>query len=205
MQTLNQILSKFEELRAAHEQLNSFRFGHPDDWDESQSRTIVYPLMGAYLQPGLLARRTNSTKFILYFADRVHKGNSNLKEVLSDMQRAAMGIFAQLRDYFGVNSIEVLPDAPFTAFDSRFNDDDVAGFQLEITINQFYDANSCAEPSSFVSTRDAVGSVRIYDRVTFETVATREPGQDYGVFVFSGISGGSASSTYTNMIVSGGA
>lgn len=142
MLTLNQIKRKLEQLREAHPQLKAFYFGDP--WEIKPS--IRYPLMVAALQPGALSLRNNSTKLMLIFADRVNPDESNEAEVLSDTQLYALDIYAQLFEYFSDNGIELSRDAPFSSFTEAW-DDMVSGWQMEITINQFYSRDTCQVPN----------------------------------------------------------
>lgn len=199
MLTLNQIVAKLTELRESHDQLNSFYFGHPYEFEPDD---IIYPLMGVHINPGALGLRTHQDKYTLYFADRVATDESNETHVLSDMRRVAMGIFAQFNEYLNDNGAKLLAEAELAPFWEKW-DSSVCGWQLDFTLQQFYDKDSCQEPSDFVSSLTETGAVRIYNSVTGATVATRNPGQEYPVLVFSGIHGGTPSTTYTNSIVGG--
>jgi hypothetical protein len=193
MLTLNQIVAKLREIREAHSQLNSFYFGDPDD----AGVTFTYPVMGLIIQPGSIARRIKSTKFVLYFSDLVTKDLSNKIEVQSDMERVALGVFAQFWDYLEDNNIQLVTEATFSPFENA-GPDSAWGWQVDLTINQFYSKDSCQEPSTFESSATETGSVRIYNLETGATVATRNPGQEYPVYEFSGIN--DTGPPYTNVI-----
>lgn len=184
--TINQIVKKLEEIQSLHRQLNSFYFGDPSEVSSGEAKT--YPLMGVFIQPGTISLRQDSLRLLLYFADRIEDQDEILqREVISDMRRVALGAFSQFKAWLENNSIAISPEAPFSYFNDSDWDDKCYGWQLEITINQFFASAACEEPSSFDVERDETGQVRIYDIETGETIDTRNPGQEYGVYRFSGI------------------
>lgn len=201
MVTINQIKRKLKEIQSLHQQLNSFYWGNPSG--ATAGEAIVYPLMGADLRPGNLGLRTDVMKMLLYFADRVEIQDEQLQvEVLSDMRRVALGVYAQFRDWLRLNNIVLGPDAPFSDFNDADWDDTCFGYQLELTITQFQSSDTCQEPSTFDPTAEETGLVRIYNIETGATVDTRNPGQEYGVLQFSGIN--DTGPPYTNSIVDNG-
>lgn len=143
MLTLNQIISQLRTIRENHAQLNSFYFGDPFEMGASESE--VYPIMGAALLPGTLAKRQKSTKLLLYVADLVNKDESNENEVLSDTELIILDVYAQLWEYLEENAIELSPDATFSSFTEEW-DDEVSGWQIEINLNQFYSRDTCQVP-----------------------------------------------------------
>lgn len=144
MLSLNQIVQKLQDLQENHGQLNDFYFGDP--YEIGASSPVTYPLMAAVLNPGTLSKRTQSMKLLLIFADLVNKNEDNETEVLSDTQLVAMDIYAQLWEYLDENGISLSPDATFSSFTESW-DDEVSGWQLEITIDQFYSRDTCQVPT----------------------------------------------------------
>ena len=144
MLSLNQIVLKLQNLQENHGQLNDFYFGNP--YEIGASNPVTYPLMAAALNPGNLSKRTQSMKLLLVFADLVNKDESNETEVLSDMQLVAMDIYAQLWEYLDDNNISLSPDATFSSFTESW-DDEVSGWQIEISIDQFYSRDTCQVPT----------------------------------------------------------
>ena len=157
--------------------------------------------MGVHYNPGALSTRVHESRLVLYFADRVSQDESNETEVLSDMQRVALGVYAQFKDYLESQNIRLADESEMSPFWENW-DDGVCGWQIDVTISQFFDANSCAEPSSFDGADIDSGDVRIYNSETGATVATVNAGGDYGVLVFSGIIDNGPA--YTNSIVDNG-
>jgi hypothetical protein len=143
MQTLNQIKKKLKELQESHLQLNDFFFGSFHRIGASAS--VTYPLFAADLLPSGISRRVDTTKMIFVFAGKVKRDVSNELEVKSDMKLAALDIFAQFYDWCEQNGIELSPDATLNDFDEAW-DDDVAGYEMEISFNQFYERNACQTP-----------------------------------------------------------
>lgn len=201
MLTINQIIKQLETLQSQHDQLNSFYFGDPSDVSDGAAK--VYPLMGAFLQPGNLAGKQDITRLTIYFADRIEDQDQTLqREVLSDMKTLAMGVFAQFRNYLYQNSITLSPDAPFSWFNDAEWDDKCFGWQIELSITQFYSADTCQEPSTYDPQADTSGVVRIINYTTGALITTVNPGQDYPVLQFSGIN--DTGPPYTNSIVDNG-
>lgn len=182
--TLNQIISQLRSLGLAHHQINSFYFG--DAFEVDVQPNVVFPLMGATLLPGSLEGKTDQTKILLYFCDLVNKDESNETHVLSDMKSVALGIYAQFRNFLHQNKIQIGPSAPLNSFTEHW-DHEVSGWSIEITVNQFYSLDSCQEPSSYDPEALEYGSVIIFNIETGATIDTLNPGQSYGVYVFSGI------------------
>ena len=200
MLTINQIKKELARIQSLHRQLNSFYFGDPSEVSSGAAKR--YPLMGAFLQPGSVSRQIDTTKLLLYFADRIEDQDEVLQtEIISDMKTVALGVFAQFKNYLETNDIELSREAPLQWFNDADWDDKCFGWQIEITINQFFSLDTCQEPSDYDPEVDESGSVRIYNIETGATVDTVNPGQDYGVLVFSGIHGGTPSTVYTNQII----
>lgn len=144
MKTLNQIKSKLNELASQHLQINSFRFyGDPPERFDLQGEKFVF--MGVILQPGNLLNKVNSKKMVLFFADLVDTDNANLDEVLSDTELIALDIFAQFWKWSDENGIELLRESPFKSF-AEDSEHAFAGWQIDITINQFYSKDTCQVP-----------------------------------------------------------
>lgn len=198
--TLNQITAQLRSLGLAHHQINSFYFG--DAWEFDRQPNVVFPLMGVALLPGSINGKTDQSKFLLYFADLVSEGEGNETHVLSDLKSVGMGIYAQFRNFLHANKIQIVSEAPFSSFTERW-DHNASGWQMEITVNQFYSLDPCQEPSSYDPTVVEQGHVIIYDRQTGATIEELLLGDSYPVDVFSGISGGAPDTVYTNSIVGG--
>lgn len=198
--TLNQLIRKLEEIRSLHRQLNSFHWGNPASASDGEAPR--YPLMGAFLNPGNLGQRTDLWRLVVYFASRIEDQDERLQqEVSSNMRTIALGVYAQLKNYLHSNGIKLSPDATLDWFDDAEWDDKCYGWKIELVITQFFPANACQEPSSFDPSAEDNGVVRIINIETGALVDTANPGEDYGVLVFSGIHGGSASTVFTNQIV----
>lgn len=200
MLTLRQLIKKLEELASDHDQLNDFHFGDPPEYETESA--VSYPFMGVMLLPGTLGLKTDQLKLSLYFADLVDSDLNNKLEVLSDMRRVAQGIYAQFKDYLAENKIRLENEAPIEDFEDHWPNA-VYGFKIDFTITQFYSTNPCQEPSSFDPSESDSGDVLIYNIETGATITTVNAGGNYGVYEFSGIHGGTPSTTYSNSIVGG--
>lgn len=199
MPSLRQIVKKAEEIAENHQQLNSFYFGHP--FEIGASSAVSYALMGLHVNPGSISKGVHLEKLSFYFADLVNKDEGNETEVLSDLRRVAMGVFGQFRDWCQLNKIVLVRDAELSPFWENW-DDEVCGWQMDVTIQQFYDANACQEPSTFVASAEDYGSVRIFNLDTGATIDTVPAGGEYGVLEFSGIIDNGP--PYSNSIVDNG-
>lgn len=144
MLSLNQILIKLEEIQTEHAQLNDFYFGHPADAEDSGA--LRYGLMIVQLEDGSLAKRINTTKLNIAICAKVFADESNKAEVLSDTQLIALDVYAQLYEYLDANDIELTPDVPFNPLQAVW-DTSVWGWEMVITINQFYSRDTCQVPT----------------------------------------------------------
>lgn len=145
MLTLNQIVSELRTIQANHKQLKSFEFVN-GTFDFGASGALTYPFLGVISQQGSISGKVLTSKFNLFFADLVHKDQENDDEVWSDMQLVALDVFAEFREWLMTNNIELVGDATFSDFYESW-DDEVSGWQLEITINQFYARDTCQIPN----------------------------------------------------------
>jgi hypothetical protein len=192
MLTINQIKAKLNEIQASHDQLNDFYFG--DFSDFGTERKFTYNVLAADLLPGTLSKGVLSSKFTLVIIGRVNEDNSNRINVLSDTQTQILGVFSQLAEYFSINNIELAREAVLSDVNEGFNDDNVVGHQLEITINQFFSRSDCEVPSSFNPTVRP-GDTTIYDQ-DGNVVTTLNYGQSYTVTLFDTINGGAPDTVY---------
>lgn len=151
MLTLNQIVNQLQSIQENHAQLSDFRFGNPADYGSEED--IKYFLLGAWLEPGTLAKGKSTTKLKVYVVGLVNIGESDelpnigmRNDVLSDTQLILMDVFAQLWEYFDEASIVLAPDAAFEHIEGAW-DDNVYGWSMTIDINQFFARDTCQVPT----------------------------------------------------------
>lgn len=152
MLSVNQIVNKLQSIQENHAQLSDFRFGNPADYGSEED--IKYFLLGAWLEPGNLAKGKATTKLKVYVVGLVNLGESDelpnigmRNDVLSDTQLILMDVFAQLWEYFDDNSIVLAPDAAFEHIEGAW-DDNVYGWSMTIDINQFFARDTCQVPTT---------------------------------------------------------
>lgn len=198
MLTINQIKRKLKEIQENHLRLNSFYFG--DFSSIGASEPHRYSLLAADLLPGTLIKGIRQSRLILVVADLVNEDESNKNEVLSDTERDLLDVYSQLWEYLEVNGIELMRDGTITDFSDRW-DDNVAGHQIEITIQQFFANDRCQIPSTLEPATADDGTVIIYDQDG--SIITRlNEGNSYMVLRFSGIIDNGP--PYTNTLVDNG-
>jgi hypothetical protein len=148
MLTLNQIIQILNNKQSNHAQLSNGTFLFGDPWEFGAENAITYPLMGVTLNNSSLTGNIFSTSFNIFFCDLVHKDEGNENEVLSDMQRVALDVWSQIKDELeDAYDATVNQTAQLTDFTERF-DDEVTGWQMDISIEQFYDQSTCDVPDS---------------------------------------------------------
>jgi len=160
MLTLNQIVQILENKQLNHSQLSNGTFLFGDPWEFGSESAIQYPLMGVTLNNSTLSGNIVSFSFNIFFCDLVHKDESNENDVLSDMHRIALDVWSEIKDELeDAYDATVNQTAQLTDFTERF-DDEVTGWQMDITIEQFYDQSTCDVPDSNAN----AGKVRIIDQ-----------------------------------------
>lgn len=160
MLTLNRLLQTFEDIKTNNAQLSNGTFYFGDPWEFGANAPIQYPFMGMVLNGSNINGNLITTSFKVFFCDLVHKDESNEQDVLSDMQYIAVDVYSEIKriledGYPATVSIT----SPLIDFTERF-DDDVTGWEMDITIEQFYDHSTCDIPNSAAN----AGKARIIDQ-----------------------------------------
>lgn len=179
MPTLKQIRKKLNDLADAHLQISKFIFYEDAQEDNIMNGVDKFPFMGAILQPGSLAPRLDSMKFVLFFSDLVNSDNSNRTEVLNDMRLVAQDIFSQLFEWCQVNRMKLVLETPFSHFVEN-KEHNTAGWQLDISINQIFARDTCQVPSTQGPATEEPGSSFIINQ-DGEIIYRLNPGQSYTV------------------------
>lgn len=148
MQSLQQLITLFEDKKVNHENLSKGTFYFGDPWEFGQSNEITYPFWGCVLNNATINGNDSTTTFQMFFCDLVHKDEGNETNVLSAMQLIAMDIYSQLKwDLENYYDATVNTTAQLNDFTSRFNDE-VTGWELTLEVKQFYDQSTCGTVSS---------------------------------------------------------
>lgn len=146
--TLNQIISRIQEICEAHKQVRNFYFGAPVDF--LTDKTTLYP--SAFLQdsPGALntTGKEYTVGFKLFLLDLVNVANrakENELEVQSDMTEVVKDLLSEFNHSsytdWGVSVSNVL-----TIVREEF-DDLIAGAVLDFTIRVPWPLDTCAVPT----------------------------------------------------------
>lgn len=152
MYTLNQLIKKIQTLKEAHGQLNNGTFYFGDEWEYEQTTQYTFPFTGVRLLGSSIDGNLHTTNLNLFFADRVKSGELNETEVLSDCGIYALDIYSQLKLNLESNDPTTTPPATLqlssqiTPFTEGFLSA-TAGMEMNISIIQFYDRQTCDIPT----------------------------------------------------------
>jgi len=140
--TLNQLLSKLNQLQQSHIQLNDYEFGSLSNF--GASRAIKYPIMWVDAQPTSFAERQTSISIQVLIADLIMKGQENEAEVLSDTLQIFSDIVSALvRE--SVLDFTINENLQATPFVDRF-DDEVGGWVATLVFQTPNPYDTCAFP-----------------------------------------------------------
>jgi hypothetical protein len=144
VRSLSQIITLLESLQTGSSQLSNGSFYFGDPWEFGASNRIQYPFVGCRLISSNINGKIFTTSLNLFFCDLVHKDESNESQVLSDMTRAALRYYSELKEELEDNYPATLNVASaLTPFTERF-DDECSGVEMNINIEQFFDRSTCA-------------------------------------------------------------
>ena len=182
MLTLNKLIKILQTKQQNHSQLSKGTFIVNDPWEYGADNTIKYPLMGINTLPFSIDGKMEKMSFVMYFCDLQHKDTSNEWELKSDMHSIAIDVISQLR-YELQNGYGVLFNDSITLkdFEERF-DDEVTGWEVEISMEQFYNHSICDTPDSGAN----AGKVQIKDQ-SGNVIAVLNAGSEYYITVLSAI------------------
>lgn len=188
MITINNYKTLFNNIQAAHQQLNSFGFGEAWQIEELMNKQITYPCMFVCPISSLNNDQTQQRTFRILIFDLVKRDdvdNDQCTEVWSDTEQILNDVLKILRNES--DSYDLVGDVSCEPFMQEFTDW-VTGYKADIVIESELNSNYCDIPaSSFVSPETAQGtSVRIIDQ-SGNTIATVRGGGQYLVTVLSGI------------------
>lgn len=148
MTSLINIYDNLKSIADRHQQINSFGFGQFSDI--ATSGTINYPIM--YVMPNGSNIKAGEVgyKLSIIVADLVEKGKNNEVDVLSDTHKIACDIIADLKigghKFDSTYRFDLSPqDVTMTDFFERF-DEEVAGWQFDVTLWADWNWNQCAIP-----------------------------------------------------------
>lgn len=146
------ITDAFKAFAASHKQIHSYHFG--DVASINSSGTIDYIML--QVEPNgsaVPARGEVGYSFIARTMDIVKKDKSNLAEVLNDTNLALLDLLAHLKingqdAVNGSLGFHLKDNAVFPSeFWDEWNDDELAGWQVEFTLWVTWDWNECAIPN----------------------------------------------------------
>jgi hypothetical protein len=143
IKTINQIKKDFEDYSNAHEQIKTFGYGQ--EFEQIGNENIIYPLMWVVPVSANLNDTTLSRVFRVIIADRVRKGEQNEVEVESDTQLICLDTLAYWTRMGENQGFEIGTSVSLTPFWEKWTDE-VTGHFIDISIDEFYDYNSCSIP-----------------------------------------------------------
>ena len=147
--TLNQVITKIQNISLAHYQIRSFFQGLVTDW--MNDKTTKYPAICLQDNGGTISVKGQSCTltYRMFFVDLVHvsaNAKLNINDVQSDMMEVAKDIIAQLAR--NENDWILSPDENFQLIDEGDNDLH-GGVVVDFSIRFPWDQNICAIPTSF--------------------------------------------------------
>ena len=150
--TLNNVVSKLEELALSHQQINYFFFGDIVEW--LAEGDIRYPSCFVEINKSTISKDDKQTKynFNIWFLDLLNvdtKTNENETDLMSDLTSIAQDYLAMLnfsnyQDFWTISS-----EYELEYFNEKFEDMIVA-VKVNVTIGIDYLSDRCAIPASNV-------------------------------------------------------
>ena len=144
MLTYNQIIKSLNDIADNHLQINSFQYDSLDNI--ATSGTIYYPMMFVLVKPATVVDLKLNLNFTIIFCDLVHKGETNMQEVESDMLSIALDVIHELQSPSYTWSFDT-KSPKLDPFGDRF-DDEVTGWSMDITLGVPKDMDRCSIPNS---------------------------------------------------------
>ena len=188
MLTINNYKTLFNNIQAAHFQLNSFGFGEAWQVEELMNKDITYPCMFVVPVSSATLEQAQQRTFRILIFDLVKRGdidNSQTTEVWSDTEQILNDVIKIIKK--NSNDYDLIGDPTLEPFMEEFTDW-VTGWRSDITIESELNSNFCDVPaSSFISPPSGSScSVTIEDQ-SGNVLATVNGGGSYTVTVLSGI------------------
>jgi len=150
--THNQYIKLFSDFATNHKQINSFSNGKKQEVTSNSSTGAPTNTMWAVLQSANIADNVLSIKYSFLFGELLNKDHSNLDEVLSDQLRIAQDFVATMRLVDYEASFQIEKTTSFTPFQDEMFDNEMGGWEIEITFNSDYTSDTCQVPTSGVPT-----------------------------------------------------
>jgi len=187
MITINNYKSLFNNIQAAHYQLNSYGFGEAWEIETLMNQEITYPCLFVIPVSSTTMDQVQQRTFRLLVFDLVKRDdvdNSQCTEVWSDTEQITNDIIKILREES--DNYDLIGDVVLEPFKEEFTDW-VTGYKADVVIESELNTNYCDIPaSSFVSPNGSTTSVTIVDQ-DGNVIATVNGGGSYTVTVLSGI------------------
>jgi hypothetical protein len=150
--TLNQVKSLLESLSLSHKQVNSFRFGHPAEFDANGE--IVYgAIFLEYVSMNIdRVNKEQRFDFRMYIGDLVPestKSEENETEVLSDTASIAADMVALINKAEYADDWWLADNTPGVPFEESLGDM-IAGHTISISIGVEFISDACQVPADNV-------------------------------------------------------
>ena len=148
IQTLNQHIKLFSDFATAHKQINSFDFGDPWEWYNSNKEgtdKLIYPAMFVAAGQTSVVDRALTTTYSIFVCDLVRHAEINENDVLSDTKLISLDLLAYLRkELSGAYALDL--NVTLQPFSER-GTDYVAGWQFDINFRETLEYNNCQIPN----------------------------------------------------------
>lgn len=175
--TLNQSLTLFGNIAAAHYQIKDFAYGELWELNGEIKPGISYPLMFVVPIDSTTTDQTQQRRFLVLVCDRPKKDKSNEAEILSDSEQILNDVVKTFRNES--DDYELIGDPVLIPFKEDFGDW-LSGYRTELVIQSDFNSNYCDIPSStFVSPVTVPGYGVIKDITTGATITTLRKGEIY--------------------------
>ena len=143
IKTINQIKKDFEYYSSINLQINTFAYGQ--EFEQVGKENIIYPLMWVVPNGGNISGTNFARIFRVFIVDRVRKGEQNEVEVENDTQLMCTDLLAYWTRMGENQDFKVGDSVPITPVWEKWTDE-VTGHFIDISIDEFYDYNSCSIP-----------------------------------------------------------
>jgi hypothetical protein len=173
--TWNNLVSLFENVATAHQQINSYGLGEEWEINGATESNRDYPKMWVIPIDSITKEQTVERTFEFLVFDLVHPDEDNENDVVSDTEQIIHDIIKVFKNESDNYNVTNEPQAFY--FTEKYADN-VSGWRAQITIETDFASNSCDMPMDDFVSPSINNSVLILNQ-DGNTVATLYGGQTY--------------------------
>lgn len=140
--TLNQIIKQLETFADNHKGIKQFE---AKPLTEFTANNYLYPLMWVEIRPGTFETGEARVNLNIYMVDRLKPDYDNFVRVISDTLKLCNDVYSYFTEYEEDFGFYTDNSASFTPVEYAF-DDNVAGNQIELTVQVCLDRNKNEVP-----------------------------------------------------------